>query len=72
MCCSVVICVVLCIVWVIKSRRMGWAGHVECMEIRIGAYRVFLGRPEGGKPLGRPKRRWDGSLGSRIGRYGLV
>jgi hypothetical protein len=58
-------------IWVIKSRRMGWAEHVECMEVRIDAYRVFLGRPEGGKLLGRPRHRWDGSLKSGIGRYGL-
>jgi len=45
------------IVRVIKSRRMRWAGHVECtMEGRI-IYRVLVGRPEGNRPLGRPRRR---------------
>jgi hypothetical protein len=41
------------------------------MEVRRGAYRVFLGRPEGKKPLGRPRRRRDGSSRSGIGRSGL-
>ena len=47
------------IVWVIKSRRMGWAGHVACMgQERGGVYRVLVGKPEGRRPLGRPRRRW--------------
>jgi hypothetical protein len=43
----------------IKSRRMIWAKHVACMEDRRNAYRDFMGRPEGRKPLERPRRRWD-------------
>ena len=47
------------IVRVIKSRRMRWAGHVARMgEERGGVYRVLVGKPEGRKPLGRPRRRW--------------
>ena len=34
------------IIWVIKSRRMRWAGHVACMVERRGAYRILVGRPE--------------------------
>jgi hypothetical protein len=45
------------IVRVIKSRRMRWAGHVARMG-RIGAYRGLVGKPEGSRPLGRPRRRW--------------
>ena len=45
------------IVWVIKSRRMRWAGHVACMGER-GVYRVLVGKPEGRRQLGRPRRRW--------------
>jgi len=45
------------IVRVIKSRRMRWAGHVARMGEK-GVYRVLLGKPEGRRPLGRPKRRW--------------
>jgi len=44
-------------VWVIKSRRMRRAGHVEHMGERRGIYRVLVGKPEGKRPLGRPKCR---------------
>jgi len=43
---------------VIKSRRMRWAGHVARMGEERGVYRVLVGKPEGMRPLGRPKRRW--------------
>ena len=43
---------------VIKSRRMRWAGHVERMGEERGVYRVLVGKPEGRRPLGRPRRRW--------------
>ena len=46
------------IVRVIKSRRMRWAGHVAHMGEERGAYRVLVGKPEGRRPLGRPRRRW--------------
>ena len=46
------------IVRVIKSRRMRWAGHVARMGEEMGVYKVLLGKPEGKRPLGRPKRRW--------------
>ena len=46
------------IVRVIKSRRMRWAGHVACMGDKRGVYRVLVGKPEGRRPLGRPRRRW--------------
>ena len=46
------------IVRVIKSRRMRWAGHVARMGEERGAYRVFVRKPEGKRPLGRPRRRW--------------
>ena len=46
------------IVRVIKSRRMRWAGHVARMGEERGAYRVLVGKPEGRRPLGRPRRRW--------------
>ena len=45
------------IVRVIKS-RMRWARHVARMGEERGAYRVLVGKPEGKRPLGRPKRRW--------------
>ena len=46
------------IVRVIKSRRMRWAGHVARMGEERGMYRVLVGKPEGRRPLGRPRRRW--------------
>jgi len=46
------------IVRVIKSRRMRWAGHVARKGEERGMYRVLVGKPEGKRPLGRPRRRW--------------
>ena len=46
------------IVRVIKSRRMRWAGHVARMGEQRGVYRVLVGKPEGMRPLVRPRRRW--------------
>ena len=46
------------IVRVIKSRRMRWAGHVARMGEESGVYRVLVGKPEGKRPLGRPRHRW--------------
>jgi len=46
------------IVWVIKSRRMRWAGHVARMGEERGVYRTLVGKPEGRRPLGRPRRRY--------------
>jgi hypothetical protein len=46
------------IVRVIKSRRMRWVGHVARMGEKRGAYRFLVGKPEGKRPLGRPRRRW--------------
>ena len=50
------------IVRVIKSRRMRWAGHVACVGERRGVYRVLMGKPEGRRPLGRPRRRWEDNI----------
>jgi hypothetical protein len=50
------------IVRVIKSRRMRWAGHVARMGEGRGVYRVLVGRPEGKRPLGRPRRRWEDNI----------
>jgi len=46
------------IVRVIKSRRMRWAGHVARMGKERGVYWVFVGIPDGKRPLGRSRRRW--------------
>jgi hypothetical protein len=50
------------IIRVIKSRRMSWAGHVARMGEGRGAYRILVGRPEGRRPLGRPRRRWEDNI----------
>jgi hypothetical protein len=41
----------------IKSRRMRWAGHVARMREERKVYKVLVGKPEGKRPLGRPRRR---------------
>jgi hypothetical protein len=50
------------IIRLIKSRRPRWAGHVARMGERGGAYRALVGKPEGGRPLGRPRRRWEDNI----------
>ena len=47
---------------VIKSRRMRWAGHVARMGEERGVYMVLVGKPEGRRPLGRPRRRWADNI----------
>ena len=47
---------------VIKSRRMRWAGHVACMGERRGVYSVLVGKPEGNRLLGRPRRKWEDNI----------
>jgi len=42
---------------VIKSRRIRWAGHVARMGEERGVYRFLVGKPEGRRPVGRPRRR---------------
>ncbi|KAJ4443358.1 hypothetical protein ANN_05026 [Periplaneta americana] len=46
----------------IKSRRLRWGGHVARMGESRNAYRVLVGRPEGERPLGRPRRRWEDNI----------
>ena len=50
------------IVRVVKSRRMRWAGHVARMGEGRGVHRVLVGKPEGKRPLGRPRRRWEDNI----------
>ena len=47
------------IILLIKSTRMGWAGHVACMGEKRARYRVLVGKPEGKRPPGRPRRRCE-------------
>jgi hypothetical protein len=50
------------IIRVIKSRRMRWEGHVARMGEVRGAYNIWVGRPEGRRPLGRTRRRWEDNI----------
>jgi hypothetical protein len=63
----------------VKSRRMRRAGHVALMGEEIKVYKVLVGKPEGKRPLGRPRRRWEDGIrmdlretGLGGGRCGLV
>jgi hypothetical protein len=43
---------------IIKSKRMRWAGHVARMGEKRSMYRLLVRKPEGKRPLGRPRHRW--------------
>jgi hypothetical protein len=57
---NVCLCVYILYIYIriIKARRMRWAGHVARMGEKGNAYRLLVGKPEGRRPLGRPRRRW--------------
>ena len=44
------------------SLQMRWAGHVAHMGEERGVHRVLVAKPEGKRPLGRPRRRWEGNI----------
>jgi hypothetical protein len=46
------------IIGIIKSRRIRWAGHVARMGEKRSVYMLLVGKPEGKRPLGRPRHRW--------------
>jgi hypothetical protein len=50
------------IVRVINSKRMRWTGQVAHLGKRRAVYRVLVGKPEGKRPLGRPRRRWEDNI----------
>jgi hypothetical protein len=50
------------IIRVMKSRRLRWAGHVARKGERRGAYRALVRKPEGRRPLVRPRRRWEDNI----------
>jgi hypothetical protein len=58
------------IVWIIKLRRMRGAGHVARMGERRGVYRVLVGKPEGKRPVGRPRRRREVNI-QEVGCVGM-
>jgi hypothetical protein len=59
------------IVRVIKSRRMRWAGHLARTGEGRGVYRVLVGRLEGKRPLGRPRRRWEDNIKMDLREIGI-
>jgi hypothetical protein len=58
------------IIRTIKSRRMRWAGHVARMGAKRKAYRLLVGKSEGKRPLGRPRRRWVDNIRTDLGEVG--
>jgi hypothetical protein len=54
----------------IKSRRMIWAGHAARMGEKRNAYRILVGKPDGKRPLGRPRRRWVDDIKMDLGEVG--
>jgi hypothetical protein len=58
------------IIRIIKSSRMRWAGHVARMWEKRNAYRVLVGKPEGKRPLERPRRRLVDNIRMDLGEVG--
>jgi hypothetical protein len=58
------------IIRIMKSRRMRWAGHVARMGAKRVAYRLFMGKSEGKRPLRRPKLRWVDNIRMDLGEVG--
>jgi hypothetical protein len=54
-----------------KSRRMRWAGHVARMGEERKVYKVLVGKPQGKRPLGRPRRRWEDGIRMDLREIGL-
>jgi hypothetical protein len=50
---------------------MRWSGHVACMGERRGVYRALMGKPEGKRPFGRPRRRWEDDIKMEVGCGGM-
>jgi hypothetical protein len=58
------------IVRVVKSRRMRWAGHVARMDEGRVMHRVLVGKPEGERPMGRTRRRWEDNIKMNVQEVG--
>jgi hypothetical protein len=58
------------IIRIIKSRRMRCEGHVARMGEKRNAYRLLVGKPEGKRPLGRPRCRWVDNIRMDLGEVG--
>jgi hypothetical protein len=58
------------IISIIKSRKMRWAGHVARMVGKRNSYRILVGKPEGNRPLGRPRRGWVDNIKMELSEIG--
>jgi hypothetical protein len=58
------------IIRIIKSRRMIWASHVARTDKKRNAYRLLVRKPEGKRPLGRPRLRWADNIRIDLGEVG--
>jgi hypothetical protein len=56
----------------IKSRRMRWSGHIARKGEKRNAYRILVGKPQGKRPVGRPRLRWENNIKMDIGVLGWV
>jgi hypothetical protein len=54
----------------IRSRRMRWSGYEACIWEKRNAYRILVGKPEGNRPLGRSRRRWEDHIKRNLGEIG--
>jgi hypothetical protein len=59
------------IIRVIKAKRMRWAGHVVRMGEVRGAYNILVGKPEGRRPQGKPRRGWEDNITMDLGEIGF-
>jgi hypothetical protein len=55
----------------VKSRRMRWTGHVARIGEERKMYKIWVGKPEGKRPLGRPRRRWEDGIRMDLRETGL-
>ena len=60
------------IIRVIKLKTVRQVGHVARVGDRTGTYRVLVGKPEGKRPLGRPRRRWEDNIKMDLQEVGLI
>jgi hypothetical protein len=60
------------IIRMIMSKRTGWTGHVARMGEKRNAYRLLVGKPEGKRPLGRPRCRWVDNIKMDLLETGLM
>jgi hypothetical protein len=62
--------IIVAIIRIIKSRSMRWAGNVARMREKRNAYRLLVGKPEGKRPLQRPRHRWVDNIKRDLGEVG--